>query len=195
MTYKINEIFTSLQGEGNNLGKKVTFIRLAGCNLSCPWCDTNHDPYTEYEIKDIIREIETSSVIITGGEPTIHNLEPLLKELKKNNIWVGIETNGINNVDKIAYYIDYIAVSPKAATEANVTTLTLADEIRVVNENLEVKDLLEFNKYKAEKFLAVLELDNKFNLEETINLLGELNERSSRKWRLNQQFHKLIGIR
>lgn len=80
MKYKVVEIFKSLQGEGFNTGKEVVFIRLSGCNLKCSFCDTNHEKFTELSIDEIIKkvlEFRVNSLIITGGEPMIHNLLPL----------------------------------------------------------------------------------------------------------------------
>ena len=86
---KIVEIFKSIQGEGSNFGKQVIFIRLGNCNLKCPWCDTDWKKYKELTIQEIMEEISKyncKNVIITGGEPTINNLTPLLKELKNKGI-------------------------------------------------------------------------------------------------------------
>ncbi|WDU83038.1 7-carboxy-7-deazaguanine synthase QueE [Caloramator sp. Dgby_cultured_2] len=81
--YRVNEIFHSVQGEGSYLGCPATFVRLSGCNLNCPWCDTDHSEKEFLTAKEIADRVEYEKVIITGGEPTIYDLEPLLLELKK----------------------------------------------------------------------------------------------------------------
>ena len=193
MNYKICEIFKSLQGEGANLGKEVVFIRLSGCNLKCDWCDTFHSNFeimTELEIKKAVDVLDCKNVIITGGEPTIFNLIPLLDTLK--DYWVALETNGTQDISNIRNKIDYIAFSPKGITHKSLKT---ADEIRVVNEDFDVDDILKFEAYNIKnKYIAVLEKDNYFNLKKTIELLGKVNERVDEKWGLNEQYHKRLKI-
>jgi 7-carboxy-7-deazaguanine synthase len=189
--YKIVEIFNSIQGEGANLGKEVTFIRLSGCNLKCSWCDTEHNNYYELTAKEISLACK-ENVIITGGEPTIHNLIPLLEALQGK--WIGIETNGTNDIAEIRKYINYIAFSPKGNVDKSL--IETADEIRIVNDDITVKEVMKYEDWKIKnRYISVLEKDNKYNLEETIKLIGKLNERSRHNWRLNQQYHKLLKIR
>ena len=75
---KVLEVFKSIQGEGFNMGLPATFVRFAGCNLSCPWCDTKESwddsNTTDYALEDLVSEIlkqETEIVVLTGGEPTL----------------------------------------------------------------------------------------------------------------------------
>ena len=78
---RVNEIFYSLQGEGAHSGEAAIFIRLSGCNLRCPFCDTIHEPcniLTEDEIISQIEEYPANWVVITGGEPTLQPLEALI---------------------------------------------------------------------------------------------------------------------
>lgn len=199
---KIVEIFKSIQGEGSNFGKQVIFIRLGNCNLQCPWCDTNWKKYGEISIQEIIEEIlkyKCKNVIITGGEPTISNLEPLLKELKDKGYWIAIETNGTNN---ISYeYIDYIATSPKFIYGPNIIKLKKANEIRIVVDTSNKKDFINFcidikNKIKANKyFLSPVEIKGEFK---NLALLGEikqkLKERGAGEWEISIQLHKLMKI-
>ena len=98
---KIIEIFKSLQGEGRNQGKPAVFIRLAGCNLNCRWCDTphSHDRGLESDDEEIIRQVgETGcrDVCITGGEPLLQlsDLRTLLSRLSRIGYSIEIETNG-----------------------------------------------------------------------------------------------------
>lgn len=134
---KVIEIFESIQGEGMHMGKAVTFLRLAGCNLHCPWCDTKEswgDVGTEMDIELVcnrIRELGNHIVVITGGEPTI------CKELKaitnilhfKYDMYVCIETNGTNELNHNDG-IDWITCSPKP--ESNYVVNCDADEIKLV---------------------------------------------------------------
>lgn len=111
MNNKINvlECFYSIDGETKRSGELVWFIRLAGCNISCSWCDTNYCHYekgTEMEIEDLIKNISATNsckkVTLTGGEPLVHkNIQPLLKSLLEAGYEVNIETNGSVNPYKV----------------------------------------------------------------------------------------------
>lgn len=94
------EIFNSIEGEGIRTGMPVTFIRLAGCNLRCLYCDTKYaQNCTDGElmsIDDIIKQVRFSAVTITGGEPLLHEAPviELINKLSKEGHYVNIETNG-----------------------------------------------------------------------------------------------------
>ena len=191
MVYKINEIFKSVQGEGANLGKEVIFLRFSGCNLKCEWCDTNHENYKEMTVEEILNEVKSlncKNIIFTGGEPTIYNLFPLIWQLE--GYWLGIESNNAN-IKAYLDKFDYIAVSPKRKQKT-----LICDEIRIVNDSLTIEDVLYYEQFNIQnKFIAVLEKDGLFNLSETIDLLGKVNERVEKKWRINEQYHKRLKIR
>lgn len=117
--YPIAEIFTSIQGEGTFQGHPANFIRLVGCNLNCPWCDTKNiqkiTPMTEMlTSKQIVSRIDARIplTVITGGEPTLHNLKELSEELHSLGAIVAIETNGTRAIPE-AWNIDWITCSPK----------------------------------------------------------------------------------
>ena len=106
MLYPINEIFYSLQGEGYWSGRAAFFVRFAGCNLSCEFCDTDHTINEKLSHSQIIErilkladvklisEVKANMVVLTGGEPTIHDLNPLIKVLQDLGFYVALETNG-----------------------------------------------------------------------------------------------------
>lgn len=98
-TYQVNEIFSSIQGEGKFAGLPSTFIRLQGCTVGCHWCDTKYTwgaGGTKMSVEDIIKKVIFKNVVITGGEPTLYNLDPLIKELWGRHIQ--LETSGQNNL-------------------------------------------------------------------------------------------------
>ncbi len=195
MNYPINEIFCSYQGEGFNTGLRAVFIRLSGCNLQCPFCDTDHKENKILNIEQIIDDIQQydcPNIIITGGEPTIHDLRPLLSALKTLKKWVAIETNGTNDLSNIEDLIDYIAVSPKGQIK-----LRKADEVRVLSYDLSKEQVLDIGRSISAKhyFLSPLDIDGIFNIIETIKLLSEVNEAKEKEWFLSIQTHKLAGIR
>ncbi|NBC83285.1 MAG: radical SAM protein [Bacteroidetes bacterium] len=195
MKYRVNEIFFSLQGEGFNQGKEVIFIRLAGCNLSCVWCDTNYHPYTEYTVEEIMEEIAKypcQSILLTGGEPSAQPLNELLNALKAKAYWIAIETNGTISLERYNGQIDYITVSPKKHINQ-----FYADELRVVNDKLNVDYLssLETKIQATDHFISPLEENGIMNIEDSMRLVAQMNKHSNNRWRLSLQLHKLIGMR
>lgn len=135
---RVNEIFgPTIQGEGKSAGLSVIFIRLAGCNLACNWCDTpyawnykgsKHSHPIKFSAKDEIHltsvldivekitETNVKNIVISGGEPLLQqdSLVPLLFYLYKSNYWIEIETNGtITPTDEVIEYVDQFNCSPK----------------------------------------------------------------------------------
>ena len=141
MKKKINEIFYSIQGEGYYAGTPMIFIRMAGCNLKCPFCDTKHESYTEMsdeEILEKIKDYKTSHVCITGGEPMLQLDQPLVDLLVFDGRNVHIETNGTRPMlDNIAW----VTLSPKYAK----IVLKKADEVKIVYEGQDVDKWLDFD--------------------------------------------------
>ena len=79
--YELVEIFESLQGEGRNMGRPCVFVRFAGCNLKCPWCDTDVTKRFSASLDELLAELgqyKAKSVILTGGEPTMQKEMPEL---------------------------------------------------------------------------------------------------------------------
>lgn len=113
---KVIEVFDSIQGEGSFVGCAATFIRLAGCNLACPWCDTkeswNMNDGEDWDIMELALACSNDLVIITGGEPCIHSeLIDLIEAIKTHgDHFVCIETNGTLPTP---YNVDWVVASPK----------------------------------------------------------------------------------
>lgn len=142
--YHINEIFYSLQGEGFHTGRPAVFVRFAGCNLRCPFCDTDFshsEPMTAEQIARRVFDYSThphTLIVLTGGEPSLQVDNELVDALHAHQQTVTIETNGTRPVPD---NIDWVTVSPKAvpADESKVVlthepkvVLTQADEAKVV---------------------------------------------------------------
>ena len=111
------ELFHTLQGEGFHTGKPAVFVRLAGCDVGCIWCDVKeswdsdkHPSISEDSIVNQALKFKTKFIVITGGEPTLHNINKLTKKLKENNFYTAIETAGTNILPK---NLDWICFSPK----------------------------------------------------------------------------------
>jgi len=136
----VNEIFFSVQGEGLHAGRQAVFVRFAGCNLDCPFCDTDTSDcklMTQQEIVDRIFEVANENnrlpeellIILTGGEPTLHDLTPLVDYAIEYHWRLALETNGTKYpewVDKVWY----VTLSPK--TEPETIKLRVCEELRLV---------------------------------------------------------------
>ena len=204
-TFHLNEVFASLQGEGRNTGRPVTFIRFAGCNLSCPWCDTDRSEKFCMTLPDLMKSVEelsVPSVVITGGEPTVQaGLDELLEELKKNGCWIALETNGIIAPSRPDLF-DYIAVSPKAefANRYNERQmLKKADEVRIVCSSRKIADFCKEMRAKIEAtdyYISPLSRRGRMDIAGATAMLDVLNRGlRSDPWQLSVQTHKLIGIK
>ena len=142
----VQEMFHSFQGEGAFAGEYAFFVRLLGCPLKCPWCDSAGTWHPDYipEKKTLIspRKIAQAAsvgvkrptfVVITGGEPTIHNLEPLCEELRKEGHRIHLETSGSFPLQ--AKRIDWLTLSPKWAKLPLPENTILADEVKIIVDN------------------------------------------------------------
>ena len=119
-SYRVNQIFYSLQGEGRNTGRAAAFVRFAGCNLRCPFCDTEFDSYREMTADEILQEIAQLSsfhsplpsrfIVLTGGEPTLQVDEHFVDLLHQEGYEVAMESNGTRPAPR---NLDWLTVSPK----------------------------------------------------------------------------------
>ncbi|MBR1889374.1 MAG: radical SAM protein [Alloprevotella sp.] len=133
--FKINEIFYSLQGEGFYTGVPSVFIRFAGCNLHCPFCDTQHQSGQQMTVEDICRTVSNfpaRHIVLTGGEPSLQVTSQLTEALHKMGKYICIETNGTHPLPD---GIDWITLSPKdifIKSPAARPILKACDELKVV---------------------------------------------------------------
>lgn len=131
------EIFYSLQGEGLRAGQATIFVRVAGCNCDCWFCDTDFRLREALEVEDVLQEVRRIGgdcrwVCLTGGEPAIHDLAPLCAELHELGYRIQMETNG--SLARPGWGIDHITVSPKVRQGARLDPwyLANADEFKYV---------------------------------------------------------------
>lgn len=122
-TYEVKEIFDTLQGEGPYSGRPAVFVRLAGCQLRCAFCDTNFDGGGTATVAQIMNAVNAAwrspgrpFVVLTGGEPTRQPLDPLLREMTELNWRVQIETAGLAYWSEMAHPHVSVVVSPKTPT-------------------------------------------------------------------------------
>ena len=110
---RVNELFYSLQGEGYHTGTAAIFIRLSGCNLRCPFCDTLHESGTEMSEDQIVEQVAawpSPWVVVTGGEPSLQLTASLVESLHRIGKKVAVETNGTRQLPD---NVDWITLSPK----------------------------------------------------------------------------------
>lgn len=110
---RVNETFLSLQGEGYFTGTAAFFLRLSGCNLACPFCDTQHQSFVEMTEEEIVEEASRHKprhIVITGGEPALQLTESLVDKLHAAGFFIQVETNGTLPLPE---GIDWVTCSPK----------------------------------------------------------------------------------
>lgn len=194
MKYKVNEIFNSIQGEGTHAGRNATFVRFSGCNLVCSFCDTWHRQGVWMEVAQILEQcgrFATKFVVLTGGEPTLWNLNPLLEALHKEGFFVAMETNGTRPVPP---NVDWVTCSPKAGLCAGAEIgIDRADELKV----LYTGDAFSNDTYAKieakEHYLQPLDTCDESKNREIVNsLLGYIQAHP--QWKLSVQLHKLLGV-
>jgi 7-carboxy-7-deazaguanine synthase len=130
---KVSEIFHSIEGEGVEIGKPEVFVRLAGCNLRCTWCDTKYalENGKEMSINEIVREVRKypcRSVSITGGEPLLQKKEllELVNQLKALDYWIQMNTNGTIFDEELFKLVDLISMDykcPSSKMKSNLDVL------------------------------------------------------------------------
>lgn len=192
--YRVNEIFYSVQAEGRNAGRPAVFVRLAGCNLKCPFCDTNHQPYTEMterQIAKAVRRLDKTGkamVVITGGEPTLQlqDDQPLLYDTSR---FIAMETNGILPAP---YWVDWVTISPK--TKLTAKQLSRAHEIKVLDGWFDAKELSRLERIGYD-------IDAKLYIQPTADKRGKFNPagavafaKAHPCWTVSLQWHKLFNI-
>lgn len=195
---RVNEIFYSLQGEGHHTGYPTVFIRFCGCNLNCPFCDTEHTDGILMSDDDIIHAVnlyEASWVVLTGGEPALSIDSGFVRMLKRaTGKKIAIETNG---TIALPDGIDWVTVSPKEGLCNAEATLKVerADEIKVIDlgQDLEKYFSLPCKKEETLMYLQPCYVENMAERES--NRLRTLRRvLSDPRWTLSVQLHRYLGI-
>jgi organic radical activating enzyme len=191
------EHFYTLQGEGFHQGKAAYFIRLAGCDVGCVWCDvkdswdlSKHPLYTTEQLVGFVRQTPSRIVVITGGEPLMHNLTKLTAELQASGLQTHIETSG-------AYPLtgswNWICLSPKKFKAPLPDVVKMADELKVVIYH---KSDFEW----AEKYAAQVTAHCKLYLQPEWDKAAEVTPliidyiKAHPQWQLSLQVHKYINV-
>ena len=217
--YKVNEIFYTLQGEGAHSGIPAVFVRFSGCNLKCPWCDTEFASYTEMSAEEIVAEAldlydvpneRRKMVVLTGGEPGLQVDKALIEVLHQAGFYICIETNGTRPLPP---GIDWITCSPKITpsivnnTQSSILRLALkrVNEVKVVftgeydpkiwrsqleAEHWLLQPLRFTGDWLIEHAVDEWEDDRNDNLDDTVRYIL-----AHPFWRLSVQLHKIVGLR
>jgi len=193
----VMEHFYTIQGEGFHQGKAAYFIRLGGCDVGCVWCDVKDSwdatKHPLFNIEDLILNIEKTPaklVVITGGEPLMHDLNGLTEALQAKGFETNIETSGSSS---FSGKWDWVCLSPKKFKEPLPEILPFANELKVVIFN---KSDFEW----AEKYAALVSPTCKLYLQPEWDKASIVTPliidyvKAYPKWELSLQIHKYIHV-
>ncbi|MEP7373131.1 MAG: 7-carboxy-7-deazaguanine synthase QueE [Chitinophagaceae bacterium] len=193
----VMEHFYTIQGEGYHQGKAAYFIRLGGCDVGCVWCDVKEswdaDKHPMYAITSLMTEVGKTPaeiVVITGGEPLMHNLDELTKELQDAGLQTNIETSGSS---PLSGHWNWICLSPKKFKEPLPVVITVADELKIIVFNKSDFDW-------AEKYAALVSPDCKLYLQPEWSKAAQMTPlivdyiKAHPQWELSLQIHKYINV-
>ena len=192
---RVNEIFYSLQGEGYHSGEAAVFVRLSGCNLRCPFCDTAHEGGEAMDEAEVVAEVAkypARLVVVTGGEPSLQLTATLVEALHAAGRRVAVETNGTRLLPS---NVDWVTLSPKDAYVGRqaVPVLTRADELKVVFDGEHEPAAYETIEV-VHRFLQPMDCgDPVRNARITAAAVDYIGRHP--QWRLSLQIHKMINIK
>ena len=195
--YPVMEHFYTIQGEGFYTGHAAYFVRLGGCNVGCVWCDVKEswdiDAHPKISVREIIDNVIKSGTkicVITGGEPAMHDLMPIIQELKSNNIRSHIETSG-------AYPLlgnpDWICLSPKKFKFPIPEVLSIANEFKpVIFHHSDIQWAESYTKDLNPD--CKLYLQTEWSKSELILPIIIDYVKSNPQWKISLQTHKYLNI-
>lgn len=190
--YRVNEIFYSLQGEGFWTGTPMVFVRFSGCNLRCPFCDTDHREGRPMRAEEIVQAVRATGsckrVCLTGGEPLLQLDGELVDALHAAGYQLHLETNGTREVPE---GLDWVTLSPKEDVVVNgKVVLERADELKLVLAP--GADPAKWAGFPASWYFLqpCAAPDGSANTAETVAYI-----QAHPQWRLSLQTHKLLNIR
>ena len=196
-TYPVMERFPTLQGEGAWTGHPAWFIRLGGCDVGCSWCDVKEswpvEAHPQVTVETLVKEVVESGlpmVVVTGGEPCMHNLGALTTGLSDAGLSVHLETSGAHPVSGTW---DWVTLSPKKFKACRPEWYLEADELKVVVVN--DHDLTWAEEHAARLAPGALKfLQPEWDRKEKVT--DRIIQRIQRApgWRLSLQTHKFIGL-
>lgn len=196
-TLPVMEHFYTIQGEGYHQGRSAYFIRLGGCDVGCVWCDVKESwdasIHPLMKIEDLVIAVKKTPaelVVITGGEPLMHNLDELTDQLQQAGLKTNIETSGSHPLSGLW---DWICLSPKKFKAPLEPILHLANELKVIIFH---KSDFEW----AEKYAALVAPHCKLYLQPEWDKSAEMTPAiinyilDNPQWELSLQIHKYINV-
>ena len=193
----VMEHFYTIQGEGFHQGRAAYFIRLGGCDVGCVWCDVKDswdaDKHPQYNIENIISQVQETSarlVVITGGEPLMHNLAALTASLQAAGLETNIETSGAH---PLSGSWNWICLSPKKFKAPLPEILPHANELKVVIFNKSDFDWAEEYAGKVTPSCK-LYLQPEWDKAAVVTPLIIEYIKANPKWELSLQLHKYINV-
>ena len=192
---KVNEIFYSLQGEGHHSGRPSVFVRLSGCNLARPFCDTdhaNHNPMSEAQIVAAVLQHPARWVVLTGGEPALQLTPSLVAALHQAGRQVAVETNGTRPLPE---GVDWVTLSPKDpfVGPGYKPVLKQANELKVLFDGIHRPTLYPEIEV-GYRYLQPLDTGNP-ERNATITAQAVAYCLQNPEWQLSLQIHKLLNIK
>lgn len=193
----VMEYFYTIQGEGFHQGRAAYFIRLGGCDVGCVWCDVKEswdaDAHPKRSVGFLLEEVKKTPaklIVITGGEPLMHDLDELTNTLQQNGFETNIETSGSS---PLSGSWDWICLSPKKFKAPLPEVIAVANELKVI-----VFNRSDFN--WAENYAAQVPASCKLYLQpewskatEMVPLIVDYIKENP-KWELSLQLHKYINV-
>jgi organic radical activating enzyme len=196
-TLPVMEHFYTIQGEGYYQGKAAYFIRLGGCDVGCVWCDVKESwdasIHPKMKIEDLISAVKNTPaevVVITGGEPLMHNLDALTEQLQETGLKTHIETSGSHPLSGLW---NWICLSPKKFKAPLEPILHVANELKIIIYN---KTDFEW----AKKYAALVAPHCKLYLQPEWEKAHEMTPAivnyilNNPQWELSLQIHKYIHV-
>lgn len=191
------EDFYSIQGEGYHTGKAAYFIRLGGCDVGCRWCDAKeswnpkvHPPVEVATIVERAVACAAKSIVITGGEPLIYELEPLTTALKAEGLEIFLETSGSH---PFSGSFDWVCLSPKRRKVPLEEAYGRADELKVVIETKEDIEWAEACAAKVSDSCRIYLQPEWSQSDEMMPILVEY-VKAHPEWLISIQTHKYMRI-
>ncbi|HEY1021815.1 MAG TPA: 7-carboxy-7-deazaguanine synthase QueE [Flavisolibacter sp.] len=193
----VMEHFYTLQGEGVHQGKAAYFIRLAGCDVGCVWCDVKEsweaDKHPVYSIEELVHFVTATPariVVITGGEPLLHDLTPLTVALHKAGLRVHIETSGSS---PLSGELDWITLSPKKFKAPLADVLPFASELKIIVFNKSDFAWAETWAAKVSPECRLF-LQPEWSKREVMTPMIVDYIKANPQWQLSLQTHKYINV-
>lgn len=193
----IMEHFYTIQGEGFHSGRAAYFIRIAGCDVGCVWCDVKeswdaneHQSMLIDKLVQLVVDSKSNFCVITGGEPCMYDLTELTQKLKLNNIEIALETSGCY---ELIGEIDWYCFSPKKFKAPNTQAYSLASELKVIISH---PSDFEWANSHAEKVNDDCKLYLQVEWSKKERFLPLIIEyvKNNPQWKISTQTHKIMNI-